>query len=112
MNAKIEEIDRLPQGTVIRARGEIDLHYQPEFQRALLEVCREEPAILVIDLSKVDYMDSSGVGTLVQVARQIKDSGGKLVLAAPTPRVKRILEITRLDRYFTISATCEEALEL
>ena len=110
MTELIKEIRRLPQGTVVEARGEIDLRRQPEFQKALLQVCAEKPRVLVIHLAAVEYMDSSGVGTLVKIANAVKGYQGKLVLVAPQPRVQSIFEITALDKYFTILGTEEEAL--
>jgi anti-sigma B factor antagonist len=106
----IKEIRRLPEGTVVEACGEIDLRSQPEFQQALLKVCAEKPAVLVIHLGEVDYMDSSGVGTLVKISHAVRSYEGRLVLVAPKPRVLSIFEITALDKYFTILATEQEAL--
>jgi anti-sigma B factor antagonist len=108
----IKNVRRSPEGTVVEARGEIDLRYQPEFQRALLSICAEKPQRLVIHLGEVDYMDSSGVGTLVKIASAVKGYSGKLALVAPSPKVQSIFEITTLDKYFTILPSEEEALSL
>ncbi len=108
----IKEIRRGPSGTVVEAQGDIDLRFQPEFQKALLGVCGEKPPRLVIHLGLVEYMDSSGVGTLVKISHTVKVNKGKLVLVAPNARVRSIFEITTLDKYFTILDTEEEALEI
>lgn len=108
----IKAVRRSAQGTVVEAQGEIDLRFQPEFQRALLKICEERPPRLVIHLGQVDYMDSSGVGTLVKIASTVKGYAGKLALVAPSPKVRSIFEITTLDRYFTILPSEEEALSL
>ena len=108
----VKAIRRSPEGTVVEARGEIDLRYQPEFQQALLSICAEKPARLVIHLGEVEYMDSSGVGTLVKIANTVKGYAGKLALVAPSPKVQSIFEITTLDKYFTILPTEEEALAI
>ena len=65
---------------------------------------------LVIDLGDVEYMDSSGVGTLVHAYRLIKGYGGRMMLARMKPRVRSVFEISRLDRYFQIYETVEEAV--
>lgn len=111
-NSAVKAIRRSAEGTVVEARGEIDLRYQPEFQKALLAICEERPARLVIHLGQVEYMDSSGVGTLVKIANTVKGYNGKLALVAPSPRVQSIFEITTLDKYFTILPTEEEALAI
>ena len=110
MKGTIKNIRRTERGTVVEACGEIDLRYQPEFQQALLKVCEEKPPIVVVHLGQVEYMDSSGVGTLVKIAHTLKGQQGRLVLVAPTERVRSIFEITTLDKYFTILDTEEEAL--
>ncbi len=110
MSETIKQIRRLPEATIVDACGEVDLRYQPEFLKALQEVCNERPPVLVIHLGEVTYMDSSGVGTLVKVAQMVKAYAGRLALVAPTDRVRSIFEITTLDKYFTILATEEEAL--
>ncbi len=108
----IKQIRRYAQGTVVEAQGDIDLRFQPQFQKALLKVCAEKPERLVIHLGEVLYMDSSGVGTLVKIAHTVKGYDGKLVLVAPTAKVRSIFEITTLDKYFTILPTEEEALAI
>ncbi|HUU82125.1 MAG TPA: STAS domain-containing protein [Phycisphaerae bacterium] len=110
MKGTIKNIRRSERGTVVEASGEIDLRYQPEFQEALLSVCEEKPPVLVVHLGDVEYMDSSGVGTLVKIAHTLRNQEGKLVLVAPTERVRSIFEITTLDKYFTILDSEEEAL--
>jgi len=111
MTDLIKQIRRLPQATVVEAMGEVDLRRQPEFQKALLVVCEERPARLIIDLGQVSYMDSSGVGTLVKIAHTVKGQGGRMTLVGPSPRVRSIFEVTSLDRYFHIVATEAEALQ-
>jgi anti-sigma B factor antagonist len=110
MSETVKEIRRMEQATVVEASGEIDLRTQPEFQSAIMSVCQERPAKLIVDLGGVSYMDSSGVGTLVKVSHAVKGYGGELLLVNPTERVRSIFEITTLDKYFTILGTEEEAL--
>ena len=110
MNSAIKEVRRQHQATVVVADGEIDLRHSPEFHKALVELCAEQPKTLVIDLSRVSYMDSSGVGTLVEIYRRTKGYGGELVLVAPSARVRSVFEITKLDQFFKIKPTEAEAL--
>jgi anti-sigma B factor antagonist len=112
MSAVIKNVDRTGAGAVVRLTGEIDLHQSPDFHQALVSECDLKPARLVIEMSGVDYIDSSGVGSLVEIYRRVKKSGGKLILVAPGPRVASVLEITKLDKFFTIAASEEEALKL
>lgn len=78
------------------------------FERAphLLEQCRQlladRPGKVVINLSEVQYMDSSGVGTLVQIKRLVERGGGRLSLSQMQPRVRGVFEISNLQKFFDI----------
>jgi anti-sigma B factor antagonist len=95
---------------VVAPSGDVDLNASPTLRQALKQVQQARPASLVIDLSGVPYMDSSGVATLVEAMKIARDQRSKMTLAAPTPRVKSIFEIARLDMVFKIVATVEAAL--
>ncbi|MCK4660051.1 MAG: STAS domain-containing protein [Phycisphaerae bacterium] len=110
MDAVVKEVRKKDQAVIVETQGEIDLRHSPQFHKALVKLCEERPPILVIHLGKVAYMDSSGVGTLVEVFRRVKDYGGRLVLVAPSERVRSVFEITRLDQFFTIKDSEAEAL--
>jgi len=95
---------------VVELRGDVDMHHVPEVHAALLAECAKHPPALIIDLGDVHYMDSSGVGVLVQVYQKMKAAGGKLRLVRVRDRVRGIIEITRLDQYFEIFESEEEAV--
>jgi anti-sigma B factor antagonist len=94
---------------VVRVRGEVDLRSSPHLRDAVLEAGSARPRRLIVDLSQVGHMDSSGVGTLVYLKRELERAGGKIVLAGLQERVRSVLEITQLERFFTIAATVDEA---
>ena len=95
---------------VVEAAGEIDLNASPDFQQELLALLDRRPTALVVDLSDVPYMDSSGVASLVKVLSRARTADIRLALAALTPRVRSVLEITRLDTVFELHDTVQEAL--
>lgn len=94
---------------VVSIRGEVTLRSVPELHAALLEVVQRRPERLILDLSEVPYMDSSGIGTLVEIKRRLEKQHGQLVLAALQPRVRGLFEITRLVQFFTIAGGVDEA---
>ena len=110
MSEAVRNIDRQDAGTVVRLGGEIDMHVSPELHRSLAELCAEKPKRLVLDLSAVEYLDSSGIGSLVEIYRRIMKDDGRLILLSPSERVTGVLEITKLDQFFTIVGTEQEAL--
>ncbi|HAU38561.1 MAG TPA: anti-sigma B factor antagonist [Phycisphaerales bacterium] len=95
---------------VVDVAGDIDLNTSPEFQQGLLRVLDLRPGKLVVNLSGVMYMDSSGVASLVKMLSRARRTGAAMCLASMTDRVRDIFEITRLDRVFDIYPTEQEAL--
>ncbi len=102
---------RTVQGTpVIQVRGVVDLSTSPQLRDALLEHARRTSGAVLIDLSQVPYMDSSGVGTMVYLKRAADRAGREVVLLGLQPRVRSVFEITHLDRFFRMAADVAEAL--
>lgn len=106
----VKAVRRAGQATIVEVVGDIDLHSSPEFQRALLTVLDENPQRVVINLSGVPYMDSSGVASLVKLLSRVRKGGVDLYLVSLSERVRSIFQITRLDSVFDIRATEAEAL--
>jgi anti-sigma B factor antagonist len=77
--------------------------------RSQLELGR---ATVVVDLSRTEYVDSAGLGTLVLLNKEARAAGGCLVLAGLSDHVRDLLRLVRLDEVFTIAATVEEAARL
>ncbi len=93
---------------VVTICGDVDLRSAPQLRRQLLSAPRTGDGSLLVDLSGVEYMDSSGVGTLVYVKREVEDRKGKVILIGLQPRVRSVLEITRLDKFFNIVDSTDE----
>lgn len=95
---------------VVSFSGEVDLEHSPQAREILLEQVGRRRRVLV-DLSAVDYIDSSGIASLVEAFQKAKKSNTGFALAAPNPAALRVLELARLDRVFRIFATLEEGLD-
>lgn len=90
------------QGRLIVAlEGEIDLEQAGAVRRALLDSLKNGRNVLV-DLSKVTYIDSSGIASLVEGLQVAKKQKSELALVAVSQRVRRVLELARLDKVFQI----------
>ena len=89
---------------LVVATGEIDLYTAPRLQSELAEViANAAPASrIVVDMSGVEFCDSTGMNILLSCLRQVRERGGELELAAPRPAVMKILQVTALDSVFTI----------
>lgn len=100
----------LPDGLVASVSGEVDYSRAPDLRQHLLSlVATRKPRRLVLDLTRVPYMDSSGVATLVELFQTQRRAGNKLVLFGLQPKVKGIFEIARLNTVFSIAADLDGA---
>lgn len=106
----VKDVTQHDQGLVVSLTGEIDYNQSHKLLAALNEQVEKRPSRLVIDLSEVDYMDSSGLGTLVKIFQQVNAYKGKMALVAMNDRVRNAFEITRLDKFFAIHDSVDEAL--
>ncbi len=104
-------VDRTDSGIVIVAvSGEVDMNTSLEVRSALTPLFAENPKALVVDLSGVGYMDSSGVATLVEGLQWSHRSQIPFRLYGMTPAVKDVFEMARLEGLFDIFDTREAAL--
>ncbi len=101
--------DERPGAWVLTARGELDYADCANFRSHVDRVLRAMPAACIVDLSGIDYLDSSGLGLLLSLYREYGSAGGKLVLVA-SETVDGILDITRLDNLFDTADDVESAL--
>lgn len=94
---------------IVAFTGDVDLQTSPQARQALLEaVGRGKP--LVVDLSGVGYIDSSGVASLVEALQASKKAGQTFALAAASEGALRVLKLARLDRVFAIHDSLDGAL--
>ncbi|MGE0481030.1 MAG: STAS domain-containing protein [Phycisphaerae bacterium] len=94
---------------VAYVNGEVHLSNSPRLRSDLLSLIDGGARHLIVDLSQVGYMDSSGVGTLVEIRRRLGQAGGTFALTGLQPRVRNLFEITQLDKFIRIVDTVDEA---
>ena len=87
--------------TIVAFEGEIDLEVSPRARELLLD-CVGRGHDLHVDLAGVSYIDSSGVASLVEAFQSARKRGTSFALAGVSAPVRRVLELGRLDRVFTI----------
>lgn len=94
---------------VIALEGDIDLENAGEVRKALLANLKQKKDLL-IDLSAVTYIDSSGIASLVEGLQVARKQKNELSLVSVSMRARRVLELARLDKVFTIHADVAAAL--
>jgi anti-sigma B factor antagonist len=95
---------------VLPLEGEIDLHVSPEVAESLRTMIEKKPKIVVVDLAKVTYLDSSGLAVLIEGMQNVQEYGGKFALANVQESVQHIFDIARLDQVFQIFPDVDSAL--
>lgn len=93
--------------TIIALKGEVDLHYSPVARKQILKYLKDKHNVLV-DLSSVEYIDSSGVASLVEGYQLAKENGLDFALVGISDAAKHVLELARLDQIFRIYSTVED----
>ena len=99
-----------PHTLVLAVAGEIHVSTAPEFSARLVDAIAGEVTGVVIDLSDVAFIDSTGLSVLLDGLRHVTRAGGRLALVTTNPTVLRLFEITRLDATFDIQPTRSDAL--
>ena len=105
MEYRVNEDDGV---TVLGLEGDIDVSQAPELRDVLGPLVGREAGRLLLDLTGVRFIDSSGVGLLVTAQRRAAETGSQLVLAGPQPAVTRVFELTRTNRVFRIFPSVDE----
>ena len=95
---------------VVRVAGEIDVYTAPLLRDKLDEQLRNGSADLVVDLTEVSFLDSTGLGVLVGRLKRVRTIGGTLRLVVSDGRVLKVFSITGLDKVFEIHSDLERAL--
>jgi anti-sigma B factor antagonist len=108
MNLLVESRESGPW-TVVQPKGEIDLYTAPRLREELSGLVQQGRTQLVVDLSSVEFLDSTGLGTLIGSLKRCREAGGELVLAGASETVRKVLGITGLDKVFALHPTAEDA---
>lgn len=95
---------------LLHLTGEVDLHNSPEVRRCLLDILNNGKSVIV-DFSKLKYIDSSGIATLVEGLNVANKKSLSLTIVGATGAPLQVLELTRLNQVFTIIDSVEDIKE-
>lgn len=106
------QIDKTAQDGVVTLaiKGEIDLHASPSLRAELQNCAEEKTPVLLVDFTNVEYIDSSGLATLIEYVRDSSAYKGRLALYGLKKKVRTIFDLVRLNELFTIADSREAAL--
>jgi len=95
--------------TVVALAGESDVYTYDQLRGALETEAVKGVALLIVDLSGLDFMDSTGVQVLLGIRVMMNDHGGKLALAQPQNTVARVLSLVGADQFIPVYPSVEDA---
>lgn len=99
METRVEHTD---QTSILTLSGRFDAHTAPQVREVLLQLLNEGHHRILVDMATVNFVDSTGLSTLVSGMKRCRQAGGDLALAQLQQPVRIIFELTRLDKAFEI----------
>jgi anti-sigma B factor antagonist len=96
--------------TVVVLAGEVDATNSDELYGVLESVVNQQPRLLIVDMSELTFMDSTGLRMLLRSTRSLDAHGGVLALAAPQVAVARVLQLTRADQLIPVYGSVADAI--
>jgi anti-sigma B factor antagonist len=94
---------------IIEVAGEIDVYTAPKLREAIVSAVEAGHTRLIIDVQKVDFLDSTGLGVLVGALKRVRGDSGSLDIVCTQERILKIFEITGLDKVFGLHSSIDEA---
>jgi anti-anti-sigma factor len=95
---------------IIRLAGLLDSFSEATFSKVLGDLIEEGPNQVILDLSSIEFLDSSGLGALVKIAKKLKDAGGSFQIVA-NPRVTQTVKLVRLEKFLSLRNSLDDALK-
>ena len=99
----------LNKAVVVAIKGDVDLYSSPKVRKIIIGLTKKKTKNILVDLTQVAYMDSSGVATLVEGLQQVGKYKGSLKLFGLESAVREVFELSRLDKVFEIYEDEENA---
>jgi len=95
----------------VSASGELNISTAPELREALMKYLKRREPLVLLNLSGLEFMDTSGLATIIEAHLQAERYGGKLALVGLQERIAEMLEVTHVTALFHIFATEDEAVK-
>ena len=95
---------------VLQVQGEVDVATAPVLREQMRDLAAKGVAHLIVDLGRVDFLDSTGLGALVGGLKRLRESDGSLALVISTPRILRVFQITALTRPLGVQRSVQDAI--
>ncbi len=97
---------------VVVLGGEVDVYTAPQMKEQLSSLIQSGAQRIIVDLSGVNYFDSTALGTLIGSLHRIREREGNILIVGASPRVRRVFEITGLDNVFEMYESIDQVANL
>jgi anti-anti-sigma factor len=104
------EVQRDGDVVVLALSGELDLSSSPEFEAELERIDASGPALVIVDLRELEFMDSTGLSVLVKADQRAQEAGNRFGLVNGPAPIRRLLSLTGISERMTVAQTPEELL--
>ena len=109
MSLNIEShFDKAEHKWVFKPEGDLDIYTSSLFKEEVLKRLEEDETDVIVDGEKLDYVDSTGLGALISILRTIKESEKKIYIQNVKPNIRKIFDITNLDKLFIFRGESNE----
>ncbi len=88
--------------SMVSIKGEIDIYSIEKFRETIEEKIKTQVPEIVLDCSELSYMDSTGMGVLIEMRNKTKEMGQKIIMMNPRPNIKKLLALTGVDKIIEI----------
>ena len=100
-------VSKSESGTVVATTGELDVHSAGSLEQALQDLIGQGDSTLVLDLTGLEFLDSTGLGVMVKALTWAQDAGGSLRVVADDEKITKVFTITGLDQALSLTSTTE-----
>lgn len=112
MEPLVWTVEERGNATVVHLQGEVDSVTAADLRDVLIQVLSTKPSThLILDLSGVDFLDSTGIGVIVAAHKRVTAHGGWFTAVVTTPTVRKVLRVTGLLRAWRVTSSVEDALD-
>jgi anti-sigma B factor antagonist len=107
---RLETVGPIGDCAVLRVIGEVDVATAPMLREQLRELSATGAVHVIGDLSRVDFLDSTGLGALIGGLKRLREADGSLALVISAPRILRVFQVTGLTEEFATQRSMEDAV--
>jgi anti-sigma B factor antagonist len=107
---RLDTVGPIGDCAVLQVTGEVDVYTAPMLREQMRDLAAKGAVHLIADLSRVDFLDSTGMGALVGGLKRLREAGGSLALVITAPRILRIFQITGLTKALPAQRSVEDAI--